>query len=226
MLAEKLAPVLEALGDKLAETSEAPPAPPPPPPPAFDEKAVESVTKHLGALAEGLGGIHSSLAEVARRPQPTMSTGPTVTPSPSLGGAREKEVQELLQRVDKTLTTLQKAQQGAERGRRLSGAVHDLLTRHVDDVETKLLPLLQGLERKLADSTSAGDRKVRDQVDKALRSFDLVLELTDAFATGRRQGRGHSQEEGRGEEEAGPVALRYPPPARELELMRDRPGRC
>ena len=44
---------------------------------------------------------------------------------------------------------------------------HELVARHVEDVEKQLLPALHGVQRALKSSTAAADKRLLAEVDEA-----------------------------------------------------------
>ena len=161
-LAESLAPVLESIGERLAEVADARSA-------AVREETMSAIQEQLAAMAGNLGNIREQVADAGG---PDASKGAVEAMAPYL--------ERLEQMVEATL----KSQLEADHGRRLTGAVHDLLDRHVVDVEEQLLPTLHAVQRKLKASTTATDKKLLGEVDEALKSFDHVRQLTGALRRG------------------------------------------
>ncbi|MEM7243950.1 MAG: DNA repair ATPase [Acidobacteriota bacterium] len=167
-LAEELAPLTDRLAAALEAGSAAPP-----PAPTLD---LDPLVTELRQLAEGLPALVSSAA-------PSTSSAPP-TPVAGAAGSGPGDLQPLLHRLDKSLQSLSRMQQGAERGRRLSSAVHELLGQHVTEVEGDLQPLLHDLAQRLKKGTAAKNRQLLEAVDRALLGFDRVKDLTDALRKG------------------------------------------
>jgi hypothetical protein len=161
-LAESLAPVLESLGERLAEVGDARSA-------AVREETMAAISEQLSAMAGNLGNIREQVGDAAAR---DTSAGAIEAMSP------------YLERLERMVEATLKSQLEAEHGRSLTGAVHDLLDKHVEDVEKQLLPTLHAVQRKLKSASAASDKQLLSEVDEALKSFDHVKQLTDALRRG------------------------------------------
>jgi hypothetical protein len=161
-LAESLAPVLESIGERLAEVGDARSA-------AVREETMAAISEQLTAMAGNLGNIREQVGDAASR---DASAGAVQAMGP------------YLERLESMVEATLKSQLQAEHGRSLTGAVHDLLDKHVEDVEKQLLPTLHAVQRKLKSATAASDKHLLSEVDEALKSFDHVKQLTDALRRG------------------------------------------
>lgn len=161
-LANSLAPVLESIGERLAEVGDARSA-------AVREETMAAISEQLSAMAGNLGNIREQVGDAAAR---DTSAGAVEAMSP------------YLERLERMVEATLKSQLEAEHGRSLTGAVHDLLDKHVEDVEKQLLPTLHAVQRKLKSATAAADKHLLSEVDEALKSFDHVKQLTDALRRG------------------------------------------
>ncbi|HWM92006.1 MAG TPA: DNA repair ATPase [Thermoanaerobaculia bacterium] len=139
-------------------------------PPAEDGETVRQVTESLGQLAVRLDRIGEILQQAAADGNGNGSRN---------GNGAAPEV---LERLDRTLATLAAAPRGVEVVQSLPGTVHDLLAQMVDAAGENLIPLLRGIGRRLKKSAElSGDAQLRDQMDRALKSFDQLKDLADAL---------------------------------------------
>ena len=136
---------------------------------AVREETMTAISEQLATMAGSLGNIHEQVGDAAAR---DTSAGAVKAMGP------------YLERLETMVGATLKSQLQADQGRALTGAVHDLLDKHVVDVEEQLLPALHAVQRKLKSATTASDKKLLAEVDDALVSFDHVNQLTNALRRG------------------------------------------
>ncbi|HVS63177.1 MAG TPA: hypothetical protein VMT85_06685 [Thermoanaerobaculia bacterium] len=125
-------------------------------------------------------------AESASAPAPS-ATPAAIAPS---APAPQIELEPYLERLDATLAALAHKPAGVAVMQPLGPGVLDLLTDQVDDA---LLPLIQGLGRRLDALQLDDDRGTSDLLDKSLKRLDELKELVVALRkidTGRVAGEG------------------------------------
>jgi hypothetical protein len=146
----------------------------------------QQLTNRLDELLERLGDVLSLVARREAAPAPAVSgraasasSGGRPAAAAPAGGAAGLEP--YLERLDKTLAVLARKPQGVAVMQRLGPGVLDLLDRLAEQVDEALIPLVQGLGRRLETLRLEDDRGTGDLLDKSLKRLDEMKELVAAL---------------------------------------------
>ena len=82
-----------------------------------------------------------------------------------------------LEKLDETLSGLAEAPRGTQVVQTLGSGVHDVLGHLAGVVGDNLLPLVQGLGRRLKKADGKADRALTKQLDRTLKSLDMLKDL-------------------------------------------------
>jgi hypothetical protein len=147
------------------------------------------VTPIVARLGEAVAALAANAAAAA-----TVQGAPAeVAAPPPASAAPALDFEPYLERLDATLAALAHKPAGVAVMQRLGPGVLDLLERLADQVDDALLPLIQGLGRRLDALQLEDDRGTSDLLDKSLKRLDELKELVSALRkidTGRMAGEG------------------------------------
>jgi hypothetical protein len=139
----------------------------------------QQLTNRLDELLERLGDV---LSVVAQREAPpaaaAVAAGRADGPAQPSGAV---SLEPYLARLDQTLAAMARRPSGVAVTQRLGPGVLDLLDRLAEQVDDALLPLVQGLGRRLDTLRLEDDRGTGDLLDKSLKRLDEMKELVGAL---------------------------------------------
>ena len=125
---------------------------------------VDPIQEQLATMAGSLGNIREQVGDAAAR---------------ETGGDAVKAMAPYLERLERMVEATLKSQLETQHGRALTGAVHDLLDKHVEDVEKQLLPALHSVQRKLKIGYNRAARLVE--------SMEMAGVVSEAGHNGQRE---------------------------------------
>ncbi|MCP3958222.1 MAG: AAA family ATPase [bacterium] len=140
--------------------------------PAGDDASSKLIGERLDAFLERL----DKLCEVAAKPSPAAVAAPAGEPSPAPQPATS-DLTPYLEKLDQTLTGLAESPRGTQVVQTLGSGVHEVLAHLTGIVGDNLLPLVQGIGRKLKKAEGKADRALTQQLDRTLKSLDMLNDL-------------------------------------------------
>ncbi len=155
-----LHPYLEKLHDNLAALAEAAHRLPAE---GSDKRDQDLLGERFDAFLKRL----DQLCEAAARP----------VAAPAAPPASAVDVAPYLDQLNATLADLAQSPRGTQVVQTLGSGVHDVLNHLAGVVGDNLMPLVQGLGRRLKKSESGADRGLTQQLDRTLKSLDMLKDL-------------------------------------------------
>ncbi|MEM7355483.1 MAG: ATP-binding protein, partial [Acidobacteriota bacterium] len=135
------------------------------------QETARLIGERLDPLLERL----ATLCEVAARPTPAPAVAPTPAP------AAQSDLSPYLDKLNDTLADLAKSPKGTQVVQTLGSGVHDVLAQLAGVVGDNMLPLIQGLGRRLKKGDAKSDRALNQQLDRALKSLDMMKDLVGSL---------------------------------------------
>ena len=156
-----LHPYLEKLHDNLAALAEAAHRQP-----SADDNGIQAEDL-LGERFDAFLARLDQLCEAAAQP----------AAQPASPGAAAVDMTPYLDQLNATLADLAQSPRGTQVVQTLGSGVHDVLSHLARVVADNLMPLVQGLGRRLKKSEAGADRGLTQQLDRTLKSLDMLKDL-------------------------------------------------
>ncbi len=138
---------------------------------------IDKLAKHMSQLTKTVATQAAAQAKAAV-PPPAAETPP---PQASAAPAPSTDFSSYLDKLSDTMKALAEAPRGTEVIQTLDPGVYDVLEEMYEKVGNQLLPLVQGIGRRVKATELAQDRGLSDQLDRTLKSLDIMKDLLSSL---------------------------------------------
>ena len=153
----------------------------------FSAAHVSRISDGLDKVVDRIGALTEAVAEQLKAPPPpppSPAPAPVTAPEPApAAAAPSADLTPYLDKLSDAMKSLAEAPRGAaaEVIQTLDQGVYNVLERMFSSVDDQLLPLVRGFGRRVKGTELESDRRLGDQLDRALKELDTLKSLLAAL---------------------------------------------